>query len=154
MAEVMNQKLKQAGLLCLELLHRHGAQAWWVGGCVRDRLLGRPVKDIDITTNSLPQQTLQLFQDAGMTVIPSGLKHGTLTVMVHRVPVEITVYRSESEYLQHRYPRRVQFVDSLQQDCARRDFTINALCWNPREGIRDFFGGQQDLKQHRIRCIG
>ena len=102
MAEVMNQKLKQAGLLCLELLHQHGAQAWWVGGCVRDRLLGRPVKDIDITTNSLPQQTLQLFQDAGMTVIPSGLKHGTLTVMVHRVPVEITVYRSESDYLQHR----------------------------------------------------
>ena len=154
MAEVMNQKLKQAGLLCLELLHQHGAQAWWVGGCVRDRLLGRPVKDIDITTNSLPQQTLQLFQDAGMTVIPSGLKHGTLTVMVHRVPVEITVYRSESDYLQHRYPRQVRFVDSLQQDCARRDFTINALCWNPREGIRDFFGGQQDLKQRRIRCIG
>lgn len=150
----MNEALRSAGLTCLKLLNEAGYEAWWVGGCVRDGLLGRPVQDIDITTSALPEQTMECFQSQGHTVIPTGIKHGTVTVMMQNFPIEVTVYRTDRDYQDHRHPHSIQFVRSLKEDCARRDFTVNALCWHPELGLQDYFGGQQDLKMKSIRCIG
>ena len=150
----MKPELKKAGLTGLCILNEAGYEAWWVGGCVRDTLLERPVDDIDITTSALPQQVSECFKERGYTVVPTGIRHGTVTVLIGRIPLEITVYRSESGYRDHRHPSTVEFVDDLKLDCSRRDFTINALCWHPDYGLRDFFDGKKDLDQHRIRCIG
>lgn len=150
----MNEALRSAGLACLKLLNDAGYEAWWVGGCVRDGLLGRPVQDIDITTSALPEQTMECFQTQEHSVIPTGIKHGTVTVLMQDFPIEVTVYRTDKDYQDHRHPRSIQFVRSLKEDCARRDFTINALCWHPELGFQDYFSGQQDLKERRIRCIG
>ena len=130
------------------------SEAWWVGGCVRDTLLSRPVQDVDVTTSALPEQTIVCFRNAGHPVIPTGLKHGTVTVMIQDIPIEVTTYRSDSDYQDHRHPESVRFTRSLWEDCARRDFTINALCWHPDLGLRDYFHGQRDLKNKVIACIG
>ena len=150
----MKPELKKAGLTGLNILNNEGYEAWWVGGCVRDSLLDRPVDDIDITTSAFPEQVMHCFKDRGYTVVPTGIKHGTVTVLIDRIPLEITVYRCESDYLDHRHPSSVLFVDDLKLDCSRRDFTVNALCWHPETGIKDFFGGQADLQNRIIRCIG
>ena len=150
----MREELKKAGLTGLKLLNDAGYEAWWVGGCVRDSLLDRPVDDIDITTSARPEQIISCFKESGYSVIPTGLKHGTVTVVINKIPLEITVYRSESEYRDHRHPSSVFFVEDLKLDCSRRDFTINALCWHPQTGVKDFFNGQQDLQNRIIRCIG
>lgn len=150
----MNPTLRSAGLTGLKCLNEAGYEAWWVGGCVRDALLERPVQDIDVTTSALPEQTIACFRNAGYLVIPTGLKHGTVTVMIHDFPIEVTTYRSDAGCHDHRHPESVHFSRSLQEDCARRDFTINALCWHPDLGLRDYFDGQQDLKNKIIACIG
>ena len=150
----MNPTLRSVGLTCLKLLNEAGYEAWWVGGCVRDTLLGRPVQDVDVTTSALPEQTIVCFRNAGYPVIPTGLKHGTVTVMIQDIPIEVTTYRSDSDYQDHRHPESVRFTRSLWEDCARRDFTINALCWHPDLGLRDYFHGQRDLKNKVIACIG
>ena len=126
----MNPTLRSAGLTGLKCLNEAGYEAWWVGGCVRDALLERPVQDIDVTTSALPEQTIACFRNAGYLVIPTGLKHGTVTVMIHDFPIEVTTYRSDAGCHDHRHPESVHFSRSLQEDCARRDFTINALCWH------------------------
>ena len=150
----MREELKKAGLTGLKLLNEEGYEAWWVGGCVRDSLLDRPVDDIDITTSALPEQVIRCFKDRGYTVVPTGIRHGTVTVLIDKIPLEITVYRCESDYRDHRHPSSVLFVEDLKLDCSRRDFTINALCWHPETGIKDFFGGKTDLENRIIRCIG
>ena len=109
----MNEALRSAGLTCLKLLNDAGYEAWWVGGCVRDGLLGRPVQDIDITTSALPEQTMECFQSQGHTVIPTGIKHGTVTVMMQNFPIEVTVYRTDRDYQDHRHPQSIQFFRSL-----------------------------------------
>lgn len=150
----MNPTLRSAGLTCLKLLNEAGYEAWWVGGCVRDALLSRPVQDVDVTTSALPEQTIVCFRNAGYLVIPTGLKHGTVTVMLQDIPIEVTTYRSDSDYQDHRHPESVRFTRSLRKDCARRDFTINALCWHPDLGLCDYFYGQRDLKNKVVACIG
>ncbi len=135
----------------LTRLHENGYEAYLVGGCVRDSLRGVPPKDWDVTTSALPQQTLAAMD--GMRVLETGLRHGTVTVMSQNLPVEVTTYRVDGEYTDHRRPDSVAFTRSLDEDLMRRDFTINALAYCGA-GVIDRFGGQEDLQHGLIRCVG
>ena len=136
----------------LDLLHENNHLAYLVGGCLRDALLGIPLHDYDITTDATPAQMKEIFKNEHW--FATGEKHGTLTVLKDNLPVEITTFRSEGDYSDHRHPDKVTFVRNLKEDLSRRDFTINALAYNPREGLIDLFNGQEDLNNHLIRCIG
>lgn len=138
-----------------EILHRltaAGFQAYAVGGCVRDSLLGVLPGDWDICTSALPEETEACFPD--LRVVETGLKHGTVTVILSGVPYEITTFRSDGNYLDHRRPQQVNFVRTLKEDLLRRDFTINAMAVGLDGALQDPFGGQQDLKDGVIRCVG
>ena len=135
----------------LRTLEAAGFEGWCVGGCVRDRLLGREPGDWDVTTSALPEQTLALFGDRS---IPTGLQHGTVTVRTETGPVEVTTFRVDGAYRDHRRPEAVQFTASLAEDLARRDFTVNAMALNLRGELRDPFGGRQDLADRVLRCVG
>ena len=134
----------------LRVLEDHGYEAYVVGGCVRDSLLGRNPHDWDITTSALPLQVKALFR----RTIDTGLKHGTVTIMENGEPYEVTTYRVDGEYLDGRHPSEVTFTASLKEDLQRRDFTINAMAYSEKNGLQDFFGGLQDLKNKRIRAVG
>lgn len=136
----------------LDILQRRGKQAYVVGGCVRDSLLGKEPKDWDVTTSALPQETMEALADC--TVIPTGLQHGTVTAVVDSMPVEITTYRVDGTYSDNRHPDRITFTASLREDLSRRDFTINAMAYHPQTGIADYFGGQTDLANRTVRCVG
>ena len=136
----------------LRRLHESGFSAYAVGGCVRDSLLGLAPHDWDICTSALPEQMLEVFRD--LHTVETGLKHGTLTVVVEHVPYEVTTFRVDGEYTDHRHPDSVRFVDDLTQDLARRDFTVNAMAWSQDTGLADPFGGRQDLADGLIRCVG
>ncbi len=136
----------------VERLEHFGYEAYVVGGCVRDSLLGRAPKDWDVCTNATPQQVLGVFKR--FNVIKTGLKHGTVTVMVNREPVEVTTFRVDGEYSDNRHPDAVTFVSRVEEDLARRDFTINAMAWSPREGLQDPFGGREDLRNGILRAVG
>lgn len=136
----------------LQRLKQNGYQGYVVGGCVRDALLKRAPKDWDICTDALPEEMQRVFRD--QHVIETGLKHGTLTVMVDHEPYETTTFRVDGEYTDHRHPDEVRFVTDVVDDLSRRDFTINAMAWNPDTGLVDAFGGQEDLKCGVIRCVG
>ncbi len=134
----------------LSLLHGAGFEAYVVGGCVRDSLLGHKPTDWDITTSALPEDTLSVFSD--YKTIETGIKHGTVTVIIDDIPIEITTYRVDGEYLDNRHPSSVTFTRSLTQDLARRDFTINAMAYDGE--LIDLFGGQIDLQMRIIKCVG
>ena len=136
----------------IRTLNEAGYEAYVVGGAVRSWLLGTEAHDYDVTSSAVPEEIKQVFADR--KIIDTGIKHGTVTLIEKKNPVEITTYRTESAYSDHRHPDQVDFTRSLQEDCARRDFTINALCYHPKEGIRDFFGGISDLQHFLIRCVG
>ncbi len=136
----------------LDTLHRRGYEGYIVGGCVRDSLMGVPPKDYDITTNALPEQTKEVFKH--YRVIETGIKHGTVTVLINRMPLEITTYRIDSEYKDNRHPEFVTFTSSLEEDTARRDFTMNAIAYDEENGIADFHGGHEDIQNKLIRCVG
>lgn len=136
----------------LERLRRHGFDAHIVGGCVRDALLGKTPADWDVTTSALPEQISRVFQDYPQIEI--GKQHGTIAVILHHQPFEITTYRTEGKYLDHRHPTSVTFTTSLKQDLSRRDFTINALAYAPDTGLVDCFGGIDDLRQKLVRTVG
>ena len=136
----------------LERLGRRGFQAYAVGGCVRDRLLGKRPGDWDICTSALPQETERCFSD--LRVVETGLKHGTVTVILAGEPYEITTFRTDGAYVDHRKPESVQFVRTLREDLQRRDFTINAMAVGQDGEIRDPFGGRKDLERRLIRCVG
>lgn len=136
----------------LQVLHMHQYEGYIVGGAVRNYLLGLPAHDYDVTTNALPSEMKELF--SSYPTIDTGIQHGTVTVLSHHHPVEITTYRKDSGYSDHRHPNSVTFTSQLFEDCKRRDFTINALCYSEESGILDFFHGREDLKNHCIRCIG
>ncbi len=129
-------------------------EVFLVGGCVRDLLLNRPVHDYDMTTSMPAEAMISLFSQLDCNVVPTGLKHGTVTIIRRHQAVEITTYRTESSYLQHRRPANVQFTRSLKEDLKRRDFTINAMAYHPDHGIIDCFHSQEDLKQNLIRGVG
>ncbi len=145
-------EIPQHALTVVERLEHYGYEAYVVGGCVRDSLLGRKPKDWDVCTNALPNEVLGVFRR--FHVIKTGLKHGTVTVMVNHEPVEVTTYRIDGEYTDNRHPDAVQFVSHLEADLARRDFTINAMAYSPTRGLADAFGGQADLAAGQIRCVG
>ena len=136
----------------IRMMNASGHACYLVGGAVRSALLALPVSDYDLTTSASPQETEAVF--AQFRIIETGLKHGTVTVLFHGTPYEITTFRKDMAYSDHRHPDRVAFSSSLREDCARRDFTVNALCWHPDEGLIDFFDGLKDLQEQRIRCIG
>ena len=137
----------------LDFLHNQKYEAFLVGGCVRDLLLNHCVHDYDITTNCSPHKLIQIAKKNAISVIPTGLQHGTVTFIVEKNAIEVTTYRIEKEYLNHRKPSHIVFSHNLKDDLKRRDFTINALCIDNNKVI-DCFGGIQDLKAQIIRCIG
>ena len=140
------------GIRALELLEQNGFEAWFVGGCVRDFLLGLSPGDWDITTSAQPAEILRCFP--GFRCIETGIRHGTVTVLIDEQPVEITTYRSDGAYRDHRHPEEVRFSRHLEDDLSRRDFTVNAMAYHPERGLVDRFGGQTDLKNKTIRCVG
>ncbi len=133
-------------------LEKAGYRAYFVGGCVRDALLGKVPHDYDIASSATPDKVMELFSDC--TVIPTGIKHGTVTLIYGIYSVELTSFRKEGGYTDNRHPDRVEFVGSIEEDTARRDFTVNALCYSPSEGVLDFHGGITDLQAGVIRCVG
>ena len=136
----------------IETLENSGHEAHVVGGCVRDALMGKTPEDWDITTSALPSQTMACFE--GSTIIETGLQHGTLTLVLSNKPFEITTFRADGNYSDFRRPDNVEFIRELKSDLARRDFTINAMAYNPGSGISDFFGGIEDIENKIIRCVG
>lgn len=139
-------------LTVVERLERYGYEAYVVGGCVRDSLMGRTPADWDVCTNALPEEVLRVF--SRFHVIKTGLQHGTVTVMVSRQPVEVTTFRIDGQYSDNRHPDAVSFVSHVEEDLSRRDFTINAMAYSPTRGLVDAFGGQEDLAAGLIRCVG
>ena len=137
--DIIPKKLEQAGF-----------EAYYVGGCVRDALLGRPVHDWDITTSARPEQVMALFSHC----VPTGLQHGTVTVFDGGACAEVTTFRKDGAYHDSRHPDGVTFVSNLKEDLARRDFTINAMALDLRGRLTDCFGGQDDLRRGVIRCVG
>ena len=138
----------------LSILESHGWSAWIVGGWVRDMVMRQPSHDIDIATSAPWQQSEQLFCDSGCSVFRTGCKHGTITVVLDHYAFEVTTYRSETTYSDHRHPDSVVFVDSIQKDLARRDFTCNALAYHPKRKLLDAYGGIDDIHAHILRCVG
>lgn len=134
----------------IETLENDGHEAYAVGGCVRDMLLGREPDDWDITTSAKPDQVKALFR----RTIDTGIQHGTVTVMMGDEGYEVTTYRMDGAYEDHRHPKEVLFTPNLVEDLKRRDFTINAMAYNPKTGIVDEFDGRGDLERHRICCVG
>lgn len=136
----------------LDCLNKSNYEAYVVGGCVRDTLLGLKPHDWDICTSASPQEMIEVF--SGYRVLKTGLKHGTLTVLVNEKPIEVTTFRTDGEYKDHRHPESVVFVKTLKEDLSRRDFTVNAMAYHPQSGIQDPFGGREDLKKGILRCVG
>lgn len=134
----------------IDSLQKSGFEAYLVGGCVRDMLMDITPHDYDITTSASPEIILSLFEKT----VPTGIKHGTVTVINSGFAAEVTTYRTDGEYSDHRRPERVTFVKSLKEDLARRDFTVNAIAYNENEGVKDFFGGREDIKNKILRAVG
>lgn len=134
----------------LDALILNGHNAYIVGGCVRDLLCGKKPHDYDITTSALPSETQRLFEKT----IATGLKHGTVTVIIDGEQIEVTTFRTESIYKDSRHPESVNFVNDVKDDLARRDFTVNAICYNKYEGLIDLFGGNDDIKNKVLRAVG
>lgn len=148
----MNFQLPTYVLTVLEQLNTCGFEAYAVGGCVRDMLLGHTPYDFDVCTNATPQEMLACFCE--FRTVPTGIEHGTVTVIVQNQPVEVTTYRIDGEYADSRHPDAVSFTSSLKEDLARRDFTVNAMAYHPQRGLVDLYGGREDLNRGVIRCVG
>ena len=148
----MTIRMDEGAAELLHALHAAGYAAYAVGGCVRDSLLGLTPHDWDLCTSALPQQVMELF--GAQRCIPTGLQHGTVTVKQSGALYEITTFRTEGTYTDGRHPDEVHFVPDVRQDLARRDFTINAMAYNEKEGLVDPFGGQADLQSGIVRAVG
>lgn len=134
----------------IHTLQANSYEAYAVGGCVRDSILGRTPDDWDITTSATPEETKALFR----RTFDTGIEHGTITVLMEKEGFEVTTYRVDGKYEDSRHPKEVQFTRSLKEDLLRRDFTINAMAYNDEEGLVDIFGGIEDLQNKMIRCVG
>lgn len=136
----------------MKTLASSGYEAYLVGGCVRDMIMKRPVHDHDIATNALPNEMIHIF--SGFRVIPTGIEHGTVTVICNDEPIEVTTYRIDGDYSDGRHPDCVKFTSEIAGDLSRRDFTMNAIAMSADGKIIDPFGGCEDIKHKRIRCVG
>lgn len=150
--EKLNISLPRAVEKAITCLENRGFQAYIVGGCVRNTLLGLPVNDWDMTTSATPDEMKECFKD--FRTIETGIQHGTLTVLVEGMPLEITTFRNDGEYLDNRHPVGVTFSRNIEEDLCRRDFTVNAMAYHPKRGLVDLFDGQADLTKKRISCVG
>lgn len=146
----MKIEIPSKAAIIIQTLEQAGFEAYTVGGCVRDSVLGRVPDDWDITTSARPEQVKALFR----RTIDTGLQHGTVTVMMEKEGFEVTTYRVDGEYEDGRHPKEVTFTASLEEDLKRRDFTINAMAYNPSVGMVDLFGGMKDMENRIIRCVG
>ena len=146
----MKIKMPAQAAKVIQTLEQHGFEAYIVGGCVRDSILGRTPGDWDITTSASPQEVKEIFDHT----VDTGIEHGTVTVLMNHEPYEVTTYRVDGKYEDHRRPNEVHFTKSLREDLLRRDFTINAMAYNDNEGIIDMYDGMTDLKNQTIRCVG
>lgn len=149
-AELIEKRIPAPVLKVMKTLQEAGYEAWLVGGCLRDLLMGREPHDYDLTTSARPETVQQLFPHHADT----GIKHGTVMVIEDGIPVEVTTFRKEGKYSDSRHPDEVIFVDTIDEDLKRRDFTINAMAWNPEKGVLDLFDGKEDLKNGLIRAVG
>ncbi len=129
-----------------------GYEAYIVGGSLRDMLIGRAPSDFDVATSALPDRMLEIFSD--MKTIPTGLQHGTVTVLSDGEPIEVTTFRTDGEYLDSRHPESVSFTSDIRDDLSRRDFTVNAIAYNEKRGIVDPFGGENDIRLKILRAVG
>lgn len=143
-------KIPEKQLYILDTLTEHGFEAYIVGGCVRDYLLGLTPHDFDVTTNALPEDVIEIFEKT----VPTGIKHGTITVIADGEPIEVTTFRTESGYSDSRHPDKTEFVTDIKFDLSRRDFTVNAMAYNEQSGLIDLFGGKEDLKNRILRAVG
>ncbi|WP_416277391.1 CCA tRNA nucleotidyltransferase, partial [Paenibacillus timonensis] len=134
----------------LRVLRDGGHRAFFVGGCVRDELMGRPVHDMDIATSAKPGEVVRLFD----RTVPTGIQHGTVTVLMEGHAFEVTTFRKESDYADHRRPGSVEFVDAVSEDLRRRDFTMNAIARGLNGELIDPYGGRMDIERGLIRCVG
>ena len=146
----MTIKLPESVKSILQRFWDYGYEAYIVGGCVRDFCLGKKPQDYDIATSARPEETKALFQE--YKILETGLQHGTVTLIMEGIPFEITTYRVDGDYFDHRRPSSVRFTKSLKEDLKRRDFTINAMAYY--NGLFDYFGGMEDLRKKEIRCVG
>lgn len=145
-------KLPEAVALIIDRLNRAGYRADIVGGPVRDFLLGKEPHDFDITTPATPDEVKAVFSD--LRIADTGIKHGTVSIIINHLSYEVTTYRIDGEYKDSRHPESVTFTDRLSEDLARRDFTVNAICYNPRDGITDLYGGREDIQRRILRAVG
>ena len=152
MSDRTNIKLPDDVQFILSRIHGRGYRAHIVGGSVRDYAIGRTVGDFDITTDATPLEIKEIFSD--LRTVDTGIKHGTVTVIYNSVPYEITTYRVDGEYGDNRHPNSVDFTGDLADDLARRDFTVNAMCYNSSEGFIDLYGGLSDIDNRLIRAVG
>ena len=150
--DALTMQIPEGARFVLDRLTRAGYEAYLVGGCVRDMIMQTEPKDYDICTSALPEQMQEVFADCH--VVETGLKHGTLTVVVDHEPYEATTFRVDGEYTDSRHPDSVSFVADVTEDLARRDFTVNAMAWHPDTGLIDPFGGREDIQRRMIRCVG
>lgn len=146
------QSLPREGMFVLERLEQRGFESWFVGGVVRDLLRGAEAHDSDLASAATPQDVIAAFPDD--PVLTTGARHGTVTVVVDHVPVEVTTFRTETTYADSRHPDEVRFASKLEDDLSRRDFTVNAMALHPTRGLVDLFGGREDLRRGVIRCVG
>lgn len=147
-------KISEDAEKLINILSDNGCKAYAVGGCVRDYLLGKPEKDIDITTSAKPETVEEILKQNNIKVVETGLQHGTVTAVLNGENYEITTFRKDGEYKDNRRPESVSFVDDVKEDLSRRDFTINAIAYNHKEGIVDLFGGKKDIDNKVIRAVG
>lgn len=150
----MDINLPTSVLTVFKLLEEHNKEIFLVGGCVRDIYLNRVPKDYDFATSSRPKELIDIFKKNGFKTIPTGLDYGTITVLVEGDSFEITTFRSDGDYSDGRRPSAVEFSMSIDEDLKRRDFTMNALAFNPKVGVIDNHGGIEDLKNRLIRAVG
>ena len=148
----ISMKLPKDVEYIIDQIELNGYEAYVVGGCVRDTLLGKEPHDYDICTSATPDEMLKIFKDD--RVVPTGLKHGTVTIVINGTGYECTTYRIDGDYSDGRRPDNVQFTKDLYEDLKRRDFTINAIAYNPVSGLIDPFNGCSDIKDKIIRCVG
>ncbi len=146
----MDFSLKNSVKTLIDTIENVGGEAYIVGGCVRDILLSRTPEDFDVTTSLLPEEILSIFPKT----VATGLKHGTVTVIIDKENIEVTTYRTDGTYSDSRHPENVNFVKNINEDLARRDFTINAMAYNDSIGLIDLFGGQEDIKNKILRTVG